>query len=334
MKTNIIPTLGKRFAKLLPLCLLTALTACDRDDVESVDFNVRLENPEALYAGTPITFVFDGNPDYISFYSGERNNRYDNHNRTKMELDSLGLSHTVVQQYSDPVDYLGKRILRLMISEDYDGSGTPEAVEAATWRDLSDPEVTGSIEVPVPDKIGNDGTRKEVLYSAIDLTEYKDKKFYLAYRYLAGPHPGTRYADRPRIDITNLQLVKREPDKNLISITDMQNEFAFTTVHVSSQVTSTFSINKANLMFQPKEVENEITPDYDMDVWMISQKLIPQDVEPDRGTPIKGTNARLPLYQHTYSEPGTYTATFIVTNANKWNSTQVVRDITFEVKAH
>ena len=43
-------------------------TACS-DDVESVDFNVRVEG--TAVAGSPVKFVFAGNPDYISLFSGE-----------------------------------------------------------------------------------------------------------------------------------------------------------------------------------------------------------------------------------------------------------------------
>lgn len=133
--------------------------------------------------------------------------------------------------------------------------------------------------------------------------------------------------------------MKREPDKNLIVVEDMVREFVFTPHFVTSKVQNNFTVSNYSMMFQPQEyvvTDGKITvnesQDYDIDVWMVSQKLSPHSVEPDRGTPIKGTNARLGIYQHTYNEPGTYTATFIVTNANKWNSEQIVREVTVEVK--
>lgn len=190
--------------------------------------------------------------------------------------------------------------------------------------------------------------------AAVNLSQYKDKDFYLAFRYLAEPHTGIKseghtlpsdpkktysYDNRPRIDITELKLVKREPDKNLIVVEDMVREFVFTPHFVTSKVQNNFTVSNYSMMFQPQEyvvTDGKITvnesQDYDIDVWMVSQKLSPHSVEPDRGTPIKGTNARLGIYQHTYNEPGTYTATFIVTNANKWNSEQTVREVTVEVK--
>ena len=72
----------------------------------------------------PVTFEFDGNPDYIAFYSGEKNDRYANRDRTTLpEVDSLGLSYSAKMQYAENYDYLGDRILRVMIPIPYDGSG-------------------------------------------------------------------------------------------------------------------------------------------------------------------------------------------------------------------
>lgn len=350
MKTTNIPTPGKRFAQLLALCLLAAFAACDRDATENIAFGVNVQTPDAVHAGQPVTFEFDGNPDYISFYSGEKNNRYANHDRTTLpEVDSLGISYAAKMQYAENYDYLGDRILRILISETYDGSGN---INPEEWHDITDPDPAVNEEY-LESVVLKSGTTADLPYAALNLSLYKDKDFYLALRYLAGPHTGVKskgdlrpdngkvysYDNRPRIDITELKLVKREPDKNLITVEDMLTDFAFTTNFVNSKVQNNFTITSYKMMFQPQEYVTadgvatvDELQDYDMDVWMVSQKLSPHSVEPDRGTPIKGTNARLGSYQHTYTEPGTYTATFIVTNANKWDAKQTVHEVTVEVK--
>lgn len=352
MKATTNPASGKRFVQLLALCLLVTLPSCDRDEAEGVKFNVNVQTPETVYAGQPVTFEFDGNPDYISFYSGEKNNRYANHERTTLpEVDSLGLSYAAQMQYAENYDYKGKRILRVMISETYDGSGE---INPEEWFDITDPELATD-EKHLLKSVILEGTitTAKLPYASVDLSQYKDKDFYLAFRYLATPHTGTKskgdlrpdngrvysYDNRPRIDITELKLVKREPDKNLIEVEDMMSEFAFRMNFVNSKVQNNFTLTNYRLMFQPQEyvvADDKVTvdesQDYDMDVWMVSQKLSSHSVEPDRGTPIKGTNARLGIYQHTYTEPGTYTATFIATNANKWDAKQVIREVTVDVK--
>lgn len=136
MKTNNNPTSGKRLAQLLALCLLATFSSCDRDGTESVEFGVNVQTPDAVYAGQPVTFEFDGNPDYIAFYSGEKNDRYANRDRTTLpEVDSLGLSYSAKMQYAENYDYLGDRILRVMISDTYDGSGE---INPEEWHDLTD----------------------------------------------------------------------------------------------------------------------------------------------------------------------------------------------------
>ena len=139
MKTNNNPTSGKRLAQLLALCLLATFSSCDRDGTESVEFGVNVQTPDAVYAGQPVTFEFDGNPDYIAFYSGEKNDRYANRDRTTLpEVDSLGLSYSAKMQYAENYDYLGDRILRVMISDTYDGSGE---INPEEWHDLTEPRI-------------------------------------------------------------------------------------------------------------------------------------------------------------------------------------------------
>jgi hypothetical protein len=106
-------------------------------------------------------------------------------------------------------------------------------------------------------------------------------------------------------------------------------EWAFQVVYEKSTQSSSYSINDGGLLFQPQQGKEHT--DDDVIVWMISKQMRPWEVEPDRGTPIKTLGANLPSYSHVYNEPGQYTATFIATNANLWDSSQVVKEITFTI---
>lgn len=309
------------------LCLLLGATACEeRNSVESVDFGVRLQgDPNALYVDEFVTFQFDGNPNYISFFSGEYGSKYANSTRNRMELDSIGVSYTVKQNYSEPADYGRIAILHVAVSEDFDNSYTAEGIAAATWTELSGTE-PGQLFVPIPTE--GDLTVSNVDYTEANLSQYKDKRFFFAFRYAAGPHTKVKYNDQPRIDITNLRMNKREPDKNLQSMTDLVNDWGFKPVFVKSTSKLKHTVAKASLQFQP-------TADHQKDsveVWMVSQPIDPHAVQPDRGIAVKSINARLPEYQFAYSKPGTYTATFVATNANKWNASQTIQEVTFTVR--
>lgn len=324
-KTSPYIHINRQKASIGMLSLILLLIGCDRNSVDNVVFGLRLQNDiNTIYTDEFVTFEFEGNPDYLSFFSGEYGSKYANSNRTKLELDSLGVSYTARQNYSDPADYSNKAILHVLISEDFDGNYTPDGISAANWTELSGTE-PGQLQVPIPK---TNSTLSNIDYTAADLTPYKDKRIFFALRYAAAAHTGTRYAGQPRIDITNLRMDKREPDKNIQSITDLVSEWGFKPVFVKSTSQQKYNVAKASLLFQPTSDHQKDS----IDIWMVSQKLDFTSVQPDRGIAIKSINARLANYQFMYSKPGTYTASFVATNSNKWNSTHVVREITFTVK--
>jgi hypothetical protein len=82
------------------LCLL-ATVACNRDEVEDIEFSVSIDNTATFKVNEPVTFLFDGNAEYITFYSGEAGNNYANIERTNVDIANLHLESTVKQQYTD-----------------------------------------------------------------------------------------------------------------------------------------------------------------------------------------------------------------------------------------
>lgn len=311
------------------LCLLVA-TACNRNDVENVKFQVNIENGTAsLRAGEPVTFVFDGNAEYIAFFSGESGNCYANINRDSVGVASLKMATTIKQQYTD-TEYRQKEIVHAYISQDFDGDYTLTGINKANWQKISG-NGYNQLDVPLTEKSATDQVSDE-----IDLDTYKSRPFYVAFQYNAfkrtdvpASSGGGRYVVQPRIDINPLTLSKTTVEGEEVVWDNPSTEWAFQVVYEKSTQSSSYSINDGGLLFQPQQGK-EHTYD-DVIVWMISKQMRPWEVEPDRGTPIKTLGANLPSYSHVYNEPGQYTATFIATNANLWDSSQVVKEITFTI---
>ena len=313
------------------------ITACS-DRVDGVEFDVHTEGNAV--AGEPVTFVFDGNPDYIAFYSGTEGNSYANRNRTNVDLESMSISYVMTQRYTTRQDFT-EPIMHIMVSEDFNGQLTPEAIAEATWTELSAQADQTTEEqplpVPNPDAIEANPTGY-ARATNIDFSDYCDRQFYLAFRYLAPVHPTntqggsgamTTYRNHPRVDVDSLCLTKITATGETVLTDDMLNDWGFSTVFVNSTTQTTYTISTVNLLFQP---QNDHCDDK-VEVWMISQLMDPTTVEPDRGTAIKPINSRLSSYQYTYTDPGTYTATFIATNANMWDSEQTVRNVQVTVQS-
>lgn len=335
-------------AALAALGFAAAFASCDRDSVEPVAFSVSA--PQSVVAGHPVTFEFEGNPDYITFYSGEKDACYDNRDRTQLDrVASLDLSYYAKMQYAENYDYVGKRILRVMISTSYDGSGN---IDPSQWRELTDPDqaVNGKYLEPLVLKTS---TVVEQPSAEINLDEYKDQNFYLAVRYACPPHTGVKskgdivpgtsrvytYDNRPRVEVNGLKLTKKDEAGNTYIVEDMASEFGFRTILVNSKTATNFNISSYRLQMQGMEYVTDtngnvedIDQNYDMDVWLVSKMMNARDVTPDYGTPVKSANARVLSFQHTYYRPGIYKAVFVATNANKWNGTSSVHEVTVEVK--
>jgi hypothetical protein len=317
-------TMKKSPIYIMLMCLM-AHTSCTRDHVDDVEFGVRIENENNLRVGTPVTFNFSGNAEYITFYSGEPGNNYANVHRNMVDIESMQLECTIKQQYTDK-EYRLKEIVHAYISEDFDGQYTLESIEEATWQNVTGQEY-GQIAVP---QTRNNAT--EEVSSKVDWSDYKDQPFYLAFQYLASKRNdvpssdgGGRYLMQPRVDINPLSLTRTTVDGLKLVWENAKTDWGFRIIYQKSTQQGNYQVSDGGLLFQPQK--NKEHTDDDVIVWMVSRPINPKEVEPDRGTAIKSAEAYLPTYSHTYDKPGTYTATFIATNANLWDSERQIKEI-------
>lgn len=317
------------------LTLAAAFASCDPDSVDNVKFDVTLQNGGTVTAGQDAVFLFSGNADYISFYSGCPENNYDNRHRTEAELKELKMSCTVRQQYNDR-DYLNREIFFIYLSTDFSGIYTPEEVNKATWKPISGREYN-HLPIPVPASASPVEASGNIDLSAFGGLECD---FYIAFLYKAPGRaaiPSTngdgRYTNRPRIDVSDLNLQKTTTDGQKINLENTVTGWGFRPVYQQSAENKNYQVNDNGLLFQPQKAEVDATTGKEPDeiVWMVSSLIRPKTVEPDRGTPIKSMEANLTSYACTYKEPGTYTATFVATNANLWNGDRVVKQLTVNV---
>src|SRR5690606_4742085 len=118
MKANLV------FVYLLGI--MTVVTACAKVEVSAPDFEVVTEQ-QTIQAGSDVTFKFSGDPDQITFYSGEPLNDYAYKDGRVLNINSLLASFRSNVQYGTQRD-----LLSVWLSSDYNGGGTIEDVRAAT----------------------------------------------------------------------------------------------------------------------------------------------------------------------------------------------------------
>lgn len=320
---------------LLFIAAGAALCSCG-DSVESPDFTVGVPAGLNVAAGETVRFVFGGNPDYITFFSGEDGSDYAASDRYEADIAGLELSCGMRQQYND-TEYLDRQLVYVYASTDFNGDYSAGSLNAATWIPLTG---VGANSLPVPVALS---AAAATCSGSVDLGEYVgcDAPFYLAFLYNApgranipAANGGGRYIVRPRVDVTDLRLKKRLADGSLETLDNAATQFGMRPVYELSYKESNFRVTDDGMLFQPVQAVTDPLTGREPDerVWMVSARIDPRKVSPDRGLAIKSAEARLNFYEHSYKKPGEYTATFVATNANLWDSKRCVKQLSITVR--
>lgn len=324
-----------RLSFIFPIAAAAVLCACG-DSVEPADFTVDAPAGLNVAAGETVRFVFGGNPDYITFFSGESGNDYAASNRYEADIAGLELSCGMRQQYND-AEYLYRQLVYVYVSADFSGDYSADGLNSATWIPLTG---MGANSLPAPVAVSASPVSCS---GSIDLAMYAgcDKPFYIAFLYNApgradipAANGGGRYTARPRVDVTDLRLTKRLADGSVEILDNAATQFGMRAVYERSYKESNFRVTDDGMLFQPVQAIIDPLTGHEPDerVWMVSARIDPRKVSPDRGLAIKSVEGRLNFYEHVYKEPGDYTATFVATNANLWDSKRSVKQLSVTVR--
>lgn len=291
--------------RIFTYIVLLSFVACRKDTVETPDFDVQVAD-SPMVAGQPVRFVFSGNPNFISFYSGETGRQYEHSDRTKLS-GTPSLNFLTYRQFGSQ-----ENSLQLKVSSDFKGSYTIDGIQAATWKDLTSKVVLST---------GDDNTPS----GNVDLSDIaaEGKPVYFAFRKYDENHPTLK----PRT------WTIRTFDISLLSA----NNVTYPVVNLTNagwlaidvlNATYKWSISTARLYIgggNPNTPENED--------WVITKAITLNDipVAPDPGIPVKGIDTRADSFQYTFASPGTYKVAFVVSNQTVHGKQSQVKELTLTI---
>lgn len=314
------------------LAALAMFTACNDLDPEDVKFDV-IADKMVTVAGEPVTFNFDGNPNFITYFSGEDGHKYTNRDRTELDpsdIKASTLSFKVQSQYGKQTD-----AFHVYLSKDFPGLTKKDTVadrkliQAHAWDEIT--EACGLA--------GADG--KTITVKDFDLSAYQGG-MTLAFRFMGD----TKTTPQRTITITEL-VVKNTltngsitevtgPDMNFscfdINPSNLENN-CYKTVTSGSVIQGTWSlINlKDNKIIMQGGKDGQATW-ADNDDWLIANAIKLNSCSPDTGENIKDINRRVNSYSYTFNQAGTYTVTFLAGNSNVEGPKVITKELTIEVK--
>ena len=132
------------------LALAVAGSSCDHDEIyEPLDFAVRLAPTNTYRVGEPVVFNFEGNADYITFWSGDVGHEYRYRDRTTVaieNIESCELSFGLAQAYGQ--NDTDTRYCDILVTDQFAGlSGSDATADGALVAAIDD-QHTGWTEIP------------------------------------------------------------------------------------------------------------------------------------------------------------------------------------------
>ncbi len=301
----------KNIGKIVASVVVTAnLMACSNLEVEKPDFRVKVANTSVI-AGDEVVFEVDGAPDFVTFFSGEEGSQYKYKDRINAEGTPL-MNFSSVGRYGAQ-----ENTLKVLASVDFNGQADAESLEAATWTDItSDFFINGQVE-PDPSKwtLVDSGQG--------DLSAFIGKPLYIAFQY-----KGTGGTTQRTWRIGNdFKIVLNTTEGQVINVADINNP-GFQTVNVSGE-----DGNRGKWLWKSTfwQVQGGPGAAPDNEDWLFTGPINLTSVSPDKGHSENAYTDKVDKVTHTYTSPGTYTATFVGTNATVEQSEQTVKEVTIEV---
>lgn len=290
---------------LYTLAAAMALAACNKDKVEMPDFEVKAGSL-TYKAGDTVRFSFEGNPDNITFFSGEPGHNYEFRKRTSAAND-LQISFSTFTR--NGVTYPN---LQLMVSNNFSGKATVADLQAATWTDITDRAVFST---------GADNTPSGV----VSLKEFARPQQDAAPVYVA-----FRYTDTKKPQGQNLWAVRtfsatNVSDDGVVTPLALMATGGWQQVDVKNP-DRVWTISTAQLLMQ-----NSSATVADNEDWVISKGFNPWQIAPDAGQALKNVSTVLKGHSYVYTKPGTYKVVFEASAVRYNGEKRLTREINLTI---
>ena len=285
--------------------LVIATAACNKTTVSAPDFSVTAEATTIALSDTA-KFAFTGNPGYITFYSGEPGHRYEYRDRTTADGKPL-LQFTSYMQTGAQTN-----TLQLEMSTDFSGSYDSASIYNAHWTDITSRAILST---------GTDNTKSGVL----DLSDFLNggKGVYFAFKFTGAAGSAQRTWTIKNFALNNVLTA----DSSVYPVLSLPMiDSAWKAVNLKNPAV-VWSFNTTQLQVKGTTTTSSLATEN----WLISKALFMNRVTEDIGVQLKNMTTRLSAYTYNYTTPGTYTATFAVSNTTKYDSKSDAKSVSMTV---
>ena len=291
-----------KFYYYLIFFLLFCVACNKKIDVSPVSFGVTTDSA-SYKAGDTVYFHFAGNPDIITYYSGEPGNKYANRNR------DTASGVITANFYTSRLYGNSTKALSLLVSNDFDGIYDSTNLSNATWTDIS--------------YRATFGTSSTNTYSGnVSLNDFvnPNQPLFLAFRYIGLVGTGIVQS---RWNVASFNVINTLPDSTSYNIADILSA-SWTSVSITSDpLDQKWNIGSSGLFILSSTVPNQ--------QWVVTAPLRCNSVVPDNGVTIKGIDSKVSVFPYVFAKPGVYNVAFVGIDANVYGQNSVVKQLTITI---
>ncbi|MFT4094230.1 MAG: DUF5017 domain-containing protein [Niabella sp.] len=311
------------------IIFIAILAGCHKAfEVTEPSFEVST-NTLTVKVGDSVIFYLEGNPDIITFYSGEIGNDYAYVDQDRiLPTDSVLVSFQsqVRSQSGTSATYCQDSQFHVCVSKDLVFSGTTasdsaQSVQNATWEDISDRFTLCTLECSSTTAYASSGTA-----NIVDLFE-TEVPLYFAFRYINKPN--AEYGNANIWRFSSFTMASVTDSSGSATMTDQANA-GWVPVFIGDGWDATRFTNTGSIITMRGYTTNTI----DQELWCIANpvEITDTNLGHEYGIGIKSVgDAPLTSYGHQFNEAGVYTVTFVAANSSVYGRKEVVRQLQITV---
>ena len=256
-------------------------------------------------AGSEIVFRYSGDGDYVTFWSGEEGQIFENRHRIEVPVDSAYFQFNNYTAFGNTAQ---PRPISVYISNSFKGNYSELGIYdiSTTWDTITPsntPNYAASL-VAVPS-------------GKINITKYKDAPFFIAFKFVSDSMSGSarqvRIKDFEINAYTKAGLIK----SNILST------FGFKPVNIKGPGVWTQTAVQLDIRGTAQKWEED---------WYITKELVLNRVNSDKGLAIKTLADNMADFRYIYTKPGVYNARIEISNSRYGKHKTDYQDFTFTVK--
>jgi hypothetical protein len=289
---------------LIITTLIIFCAACNKKTVESMGFSVTADKDAYALTDT-VRFSFTGNPYYLTFYSGEPYHKYEYSDRVTADgVPQLQFTSAITTG-------AGNDTLHVLVSADFSGEYDSTSIYQATWTDV---------------KVKLAANSTTTASGVIDLSQIatSDRPVYIAFKFTGTAGKPQRTWTIKSVALNNV-LAADSTSYSLLGIAESTAGFKSVAMKAPGVV---WTISTSQLQIKG----GTTTTSPEAEGWVVSKPLNLKKVLPDTGTPLKNMTTTLSSFSYMYAAPGTYKATFVAANINRYDEKSDVKDIDLTVQ--